>query len=107
MPAAVLIVEQVLKPIVDRRYVWGYGELYYPSGTVTGVAAWTTLVWLLACRCSSSAAVGSRSGWCSAGSRSLAAASVVGADRHFPFDAIGGLRPARASCSRAAPSSIA
>ena len=46
-PGAVVFVEAILKPIVDRHYICGT-TLYYPSGTAAGVAAWTTLVWLLA-----------------------------------------------------------
>ena len=62
VPGAVLLVEQILKPLVDRRYIWGYGEHYYPSGTAAGVAAWTTLVWLLAVPLLRRPAIGSRSG---------------------------------------------
>jgi membrane-associated phospholipid phosphatase len=91
VPGAVLLVEQILKPLVDRRYIWGYGEHYYPSGTVAGVAAWTTLIWLMAIpllrrpgqRLALGLALGSLV--------LLTSASVVGANRHFPFDAIGGV----------------
>ncbi len=91
VPAAVLLVEQVLKPLVDRRYVWGGGEHFYPSGTAAGVAAWTTLVWLFAVpllrRPGQRVALGVALG----ALMLLTSASVVGADKHFPFDAIGGV----------------
>ena len=48
MPGAVILVEQILKPIVDRRCYHVDSTPYYPSGTAAGVAAWTTLTWLLA-----------------------------------------------------------
>jgi membrane-associated phospholipid phosphatase len=91
VPGAVVIVEQILKPLVDRRYVWVAGELYYPSGTAAGVAAWTTLTWLLAVplirqprmKVILAVALGLLT--------ALTAVSVVSAEKHFPFDAIGGV----------------
>jgi membrane-associated phospholipid phosphatase len=91
VPGAVVLVEQILKPIVDRRYVWGLGEHYYPSGTVTGVAAWTTLTWLLAAPRLRTSRARRVLGFALGGLTVLTAFSVVGADRHFPFDAIGGV----------------
>jgi membrane-associated phospholipid phosphatase len=91
VPGAVLLVEQILKPIVDRRYVWGYGQLYYPSGTVTGVAAWTTLTWLLAFPLIRTPRMKLVLTLLLGALTVLTALSVVGADLHFPFDAIGGV----------------
>jgi membrane-associated phospholipid phosphatase len=90
VPLAVVFVEAILKPIVDRRHFYGT-TLYYPSGTSAGVAAWTTLVWLLAMpmirrtdlRVLLTIVLGALT--------VLTAVSVVGAGLHFPLDAIGGV----------------
>jgi hypothetical protein len=90
VPGAVVLAELILKPIVDRHYIWGKGALYYPSGTATGVAAWTTLAWLLAvpflstprARVLLALALGSVA--------VLDAVAVVAALKHLPLDAIGG-----------------
>jgi membrane-associated phospholipid phosphatase len=90
VPGAVILVEQILKPIVDRRYYHLDSTLYYPSGTAAGVAAWTTLTWLLA------VPVIKRSGLRVAlaialfGLTVLTAMSVVAMDKHLPLDAVGG-----------------
>jgi membrane-associated phospholipid phosphatase len=90
VPGTVLIVEAVLKPVVDRHYVWGGSALYYPSGTAAGVAAWTTLTWIFAVpfvrrpglRLALALALGALA--------TLTAVSVVAAAKHYPLDAIGG-----------------
>lgn len=90
VPGAVVLVELILKPLVDRRYVRGGASLYYPSGTATGVAAWTTLAWLLAVpllrtpRARLLLALGL--GFIAI----LDAVAVVASAKHLPFDAIGG-----------------
>ena len=48
VPVAVVFVELVLKPLVDRTWQLADSVPTYPSGTAAGVAAWTTLTWLLA-----------------------------------------------------------
>jgi membrane-associated phospholipid phosphatase len=88
VPAAVVIVEAVLKPLIDRHYV--NDVLCYPSGTATGVAAWTTLTWLLAMpavrgqglRLCMAIALGALA--------VLTAFSTVGYHSHFPLDAVAG-----------------
>jgi membrane-associated phospholipid phosphatase len=90
VPGAVVLVELILKPVVDRHYIWGEGALYYPSGTAAGVAAWTTLLWLLAVpflrtpRARVLLALGL--GFIAV----LVAVAVVAALKHLPIDAIGG-----------------
>jgi len=90
IPGAIILAEVILKPVVDRHYIWGKGALYYPSGTATGVAAWTTLVWLLAVpflrtpRARVLLALGL--GFLAI----LDAVAVVAALKHLPLDAIGG-----------------
>lgn len=91
VPGAVVIVEQILKPLVDRRYVWVAGELYYPSGTAAGVAAWTTLTWLLAVPLIRQPRVKVMLAIALGLLTALTAVSVVSAEKHFPFDAIGGV----------------
>lgn len=90
VPGAVLIVEQVLKPLVDRQDAW-HEVLYYPSGTAAGVAAWTTLTWLLAVpmirkpglRLALAAGLGALT--------ALTALAVIASDKHLPLDAVGGV----------------
>lgn len=90
VPGAVLLVEEVLKPLADRRYDW-YLPLCYPSGTAAGVAAWTTLAWLLV------VPLIARPLW--RGLLALAfalltlgtAIAVVAAEKHLPLDAVGGV----------------
>ena len=58
---------------------------------MAGVAAWTTLTWLLAVpllrRPGQRIALGIALGALTL----LTSASVIGADKHFPFDAVGGV----------------
>ncbi len=90
VPGAVIIVEAVLKPLVDRRDAW-HDVLYYPSGTAAGVAAWTTLVWLLAVpllrrpglRVALALVLGALT--------TLTALAVIASDKHLPLDAVGGV----------------
>jgi membrane-associated phospholipid phosphatase len=90
VPGAVIIVEGFLKPLVDRRDAW-HDVLYYPSATAAGVAAWTTLVWLLAVpllrrpgrRLALAVALGALT--------TLTALAVVASDKHLPLDAVGGV----------------
>jgi membrane-associated phospholipid phosphatase len=90
VPGAVLVVEQILKPIVHRQDQW-HDALYYPSGTAAGVAAWATLVWLLAVPLLSSSrwrvalAVGLGA------LTALTALAVIASDKHLPLDAVGGI----------------
>lgn len=90
VPGAVVIVEEILKPIVDRQDAW-HEVLYYPSGTAAGVAAWTTLTWLLAVpvirKPGLRVALASGLGTLTA----LSAVAVVASDRHLPLDAVGGV----------------
>jgi hypothetical protein len=88
VPAAVLIVEQVLKPIVGRHYV--NDVLCYPSGTATGVAAWTTLTWLLAMPAVRSEGLRLSLAICLAALAALTAFSTVGYHSHYPLDAVAG-----------------
>jgi membrane-associated phospholipid phosphatase len=90
VPLAVVFVEAILKPIVDRRHFYGT-TLYYPSGTSAGVAAWTTLVWLLAMPMIRRTDLRLALTLVLAGLTALTAVSVVGAGLHFPLDAVGGV----------------
>jgi undecaprenyl-diphosphatase len=90
VPLAVVIVEAILKPIVDRRHFYGT-TLYYPSGTSAGVAAWTTLVWLLAMPMIRRTDLRILFTVVLTALTTLTAFSVVGAGLHFPLDAIGGV----------------
>jgi membrane-associated phospholipid phosphatase len=91
VPAAVVIVEAVLKPLVGRTWELPDSAPTYPSGTAAGVAAWTTLTWLMAVPQVRSA--GLRLGLAIAlgAVTLLTAIAVVGAHRHFALDAIGGI----------------
>lgn len=91
LPAAVLFVEEILKPLVDRTWELPDSVATYPSGTATGVAAWTTLVWLLAVPSVRSA--GLRLGFAIAlgAVTVLTAIAVVGDRRHLPLDSLGGV----------------
>ncbi|MGZ6975133.1 MAG: hypothetical protein ACXVKQ_14415 [Acidimicrobiia bacterium] len=91
VPGAVLIVELILKPIVDRRYIWGHGALYYPSGTAAGVAAWTTLMWLLAVPLLHSSRARLGLALALGALAVLDAVAVVASAKHLPLDAIGGV----------------
>jgi membrane-associated phospholipid phosphatase len=89
VPGAVVVVELFLKPIVDRRYAW-YLPSTYPSGTAAGVAAWTTLAWLLAVpllsprrRLILALVLGAMT--------SFTAVAIVAAEKHLPLDAVGGV----------------
>jgi membrane-associated phospholipid phosphatase len=88
VPAAVLIVELVLKPIIDRHYM--NDVLCYPSGTATGVAAWTTLTWLLAMPAVRSHGLRLSLAICLAALAALTAFSTVGDHAHYPLDAVAG-----------------
>lgn len=90
VPGAVILVEAILKPIVDRRYYHFDNTLYYPSGTTAGVAAWTTLVWLLAVPMIRRPALRLALAVGLLGLTALTAMSVVAMDKHFPLDAVGG-----------------
>jgi membrane-associated phospholipid phosphatase len=90
VPGAVVLVEQILKPIVDRRYSHLDTSLYYPSGTAAGVAAWTTLTWLLAVPLVKRPALRLALAVALFGLTALTAMSVVAMDRHLPLDAVGG-----------------
>jgi membrane-associated phospholipid phosphatase len=90
VPGAVILVEQILKPIVDRRYYHFDSTLYYPSGTAAGVAAWTTLAWLLAVPMIRRPALRLALAIALFGLTALTAMSVVAMDKHLPLDAVGG-----------------
>jgi membrane-associated phospholipid phosphatase len=90
VPGAVLLVEAILKPLVDRRYALD-STLYYPSGTAAGVAAWTTLTWLLAVPVVRRPALRLALAVALAGLTALTAVSVVAMDKHLPLDAVGGV----------------
>jgi membrane-associated phospholipid phosphatase len=90
VPGAVILVEQILKPIVDRRYYHFDSTLYYPSGTAAGVAAWTTLTWLLAVPMLKRPALRLALAIALFGLTALTAMSVVAMDKHLPLDAVGG-----------------
>ncbi len=90
VPGAVLLVEAILKPIVDRRYALD-STLYYPSGTAAGVAAWTTLTWLLAVPVVRRTGLRIALAAALAALTALTAVSVVAMDKHLPLDAVGGV----------------
>lgn len=90
VPGAVVIVEQVLKPLVDRRYALD-STLYYPSGTAAGVAAWTTLTWLLAVPLVRRPGLRLGLALALAALTTLTAVAIVAADKHLPLDAVGGV----------------
>lgn len=90
VPASVLIVEQALKPLVDRTWELPTSAPTYPSGTAAGVAAWTTLTWLLAAPAIRSRALKLALAAALLLVAGLTAVAVVGAHRHFLYDAIGG-----------------
>ena len=91
LPLSVLFVEEILKPLIDRTWELPDSVPTYPSGTTAGVAAWTTLVWLLAVPSVRSA--GLRLGLAIAlgAVAALTAVAVIGAHRHLPLDAVGGI----------------
>ncbi len=90
-PAAVVFVELILKPLVDRTWELPDSVPTYPSGTTAGVAAWTTLVWLLASPSVRSAGLRLGLAIALAAVTGLTAIAVVGAHRHLPLDAVGGI----------------
>jgi membrane-associated phospholipid phosphatase len=90
VPGAVVLVEQILKPLVDRRYYDLDSTLHYPSGTAAGVAAWTTLVWLLAVPLIRRPALRLALAIALFALTALTALSVVAMDKHLPLDAVGG-----------------
>ncbi len=91
VPGTVFIVEAVLKPVVDRHYVWGGSAQYYPSGTAAGVAAWTTLTWIFAVPFVRRPGLRLGLGVALGALGTLTAVSVVAARKHYPIDAIGGV----------------
>ena len=91
VPAAVVLVEAVLKPLVDRTWELPNSAPTYPSGTAAGVAAWTTLTWLMAVPQVRSAGLRLALAITLGAITVLTAIAVVGAHRHFPLDAIGGV----------------
>jgi membrane-associated phospholipid phosphatase len=90
VPGAVLIVEQILKPIVHRQDRW-HDALYYPSGTAAGVAAWATLVWLLAVPLIRSPRLRLVLALGLGALTILTAMAVIGSDKHLPLDTVGGI----------------
>ncbi len=90
VPGAVVLVEQIIKPLVDRRYYHFDSTLYYPSGTAAGVAAWTTLTWLLAVPVLKRPALRIALAIALFSLTVLTAMSVVAMDKHLPLDAVGG-----------------
>lgn len=91
VPAAVVLVEMVLKPLVDRTWELSDSAPTYPSGTAAGVAAWATLAWLMAVPQVRSAGLRLGLALVLGAITVLTAIAVVGAHRHFPLDAIGGV----------------
>lgn len=91
VPAAVVLAEAVLKPLVDRTWELPNSAPTYPSGTAAGVAAWTTLTWLLAAPQARSAGLRLGLAITLGAITALTAIAVVGAHRHFPLDAVGGV----------------
>ena len=91
VPAVVGFVELILKPLVDRTWELPDSVPTYPSGTAAGVAAWTTLIWLLAMPSVRSAGLRLGLAIALAAVTGLTAIAVVGAHRHLPLDALGGI----------------
>jgi membrane-associated phospholipid phosphatase len=91
VPAVVGFVELILKPLVDRTWELPDSVPTYPSGTAAGVAAWTTLIWLLAMPSVRSAGLRLGLAIALAAVAGLTAIAVVGAQRHLPLDALGGI----------------
>jgi hypothetical protein len=85
--AALLISEHVAKPLVQRTY---YGELTFPSGSVTAVSATALAMWLalypLLGKRARSIVLGLGLTW-----TLLMSAAVVGAHWHTPLDTVGSL----------------
>ena len=90
VPGAVVLVEAIIKPLVDRRYALD-STLYYPSGTAAGVAAWTTLTWLLAVPVVRRTSLRVALAVALAALTTLTALSVIAMDKHLPLDAVGGV----------------
>jgi membrane-associated phospholipid phosphatase len=90
-PAAVVLVEAVLKPLVDRTWELPDSAPTYPSGTAAGVAAWCTLVWLLAAPQVRSTGLRLGLAITLGAITVLTGLAVVGAHRHFALDAVGGV----------------
>jgi membrane-associated phospholipid phosphatase len=91
VPAAVVIVEAVLKPLVGRTWELPHSASTYPSGTAAGVAAWTALTWLFAAPAVRSAGLRVGLAITLGAVTMVTAVAVVGAHRHFPLDALGGV----------------
>lgn len=89
VPGAVVLVENVLKPFYGRTYVSSH--FCFPSGTSAGVAAWTTLTWLLAVPAIRHAAGRLALAVALAGVMGLTALAVVASHWHYPFDAGAGV----------------
>jgi hypothetical protein len=84
---ALLVSDQVVKPLVQRTY---YGELTFPSGNVTAVSATALAMWLalgplLGRRIRFATLV------CGVAWTVLMSLAVVGAQWHTPLDAIGSI----------------
>jgi membrane-associated phospholipid phosphatase len=90
VPGAVVLVELVIKPLVNRRYEW-FLPSTYPSGTAAGVAAWTTLTWLLAVPLLKSPRARLILALVLAALTLLTAVAIVGSEKHLPLDALGGV----------------
>jgi membrane-associated phospholipid phosphatase len=89
-PAAVVLVEAVLKPLVGRTWELPDSAPTYPSGTAAGVAAWCTLVWLLAAPQVRSTGLRLGLAITLGAVTMLTGLAVVGAHRHLALDALGG-----------------
>ena len=85
--AALLISEHVAKPLVQRTY---YGELTFPSGSVTAVSGTALAMWLalypLLGKRARTIMFGLGVAW-----TLLISAAVVGAHWHTPLDAVGSI----------------
>lgn len=89
VPVAVVLVEQVLKPAIDRHIADGFYS--FPSGTATGVAAWTTLAWIIAVPALRDPLARFLLAGFLAVLTGITAVAVVGAHWHYPFDAVAGV----------------
>jgi membrane-associated phospholipid phosphatase len=90
IPGSVYFVERIMKPIVDRQVSVGDHHGSFPSGSTTAVAAWLTLLVLLAWPVLRFRVLKILVVLAALGITAVEAAMIVVSGRHYPLDVVAG-----------------
>jgi membrane-associated phospholipid phosphatase len=90
VPGSVLFVERVMKPIVDRQVSIVDHHGSFPSGSTTAVAAWLTLLVVLAWPILRYWVIKVLVVLVALGVTAVAAVMIVVSGKHYPLDAVAG-----------------